>query len=207
MVKNGVAKFLEYKFNEMVHMLPFQFRDEFKEKAYVAGGCIYSLVNDLPVHDYDFFVTDKEFADRLLRYFEEITNKEGFKKSKIGTYRNKRLTITKYAISIGDEFQIVVKYLGSPEEVCEEFDFLHNKFAYKHGEILEFAEWKYIQTNKLYFNEGRVRDVSGTIQRIPKMIDKGFEVSKTEISKMLKRLSEIGFDEREMEIIEDKLTY
>lgn len=207
MNRQNMINKLQRKFDEMVSLLPSQFEDEFKEKAYIAGGCIYSLVNNNPVHDYDFFVTDKDFADSLINYFKDIAKKDGFKDAKVGIYKGKKLLITKYAISFGEEFQVVVKYVGLPEEVCDEFDFKHNKFVFMNGEILEFDEWKYLETDKLYFNEGRVRDISGTIQRIPKMIEKGFVVTKTEISKMLKRLSETGFDEREMEIIEDRLTY
>lgn len=207
MDRHSITNRLQQKFDEMVNLLPSQFTDEFKEKAYIAGGCIYSLVNDIPVHDYDFFITDKDFGDRLINYFKDVATKDGYKEAKVGIYRGKKLLITKYAISFGEEFQIVVKYVGLPEDVCDEFDFKHNKFAFKDGELLEFDDWKYLETDKLYFNEGRVRDVSGTIQRIPKMIEKGFIVTKFEISKMLKRLSDIGFDEREMEIIEDRLTY
>lgn len=207
MNRHNIIKKLQCKFDEMVKLLPSQFKEEFREKAYIAGGCIYSLANDKPVHDYDFFLTDEEFANKLLEYFKSIVTKNGFKDGKVGVYQGDKLLITKYAISFGEEFQVVVKYIGLPEDVCDEFDFKHNKFAFKDGELLAFDDWNYLETDKLYFNDGRVRDISGTIQRIPKMIEKGFVVTKVEISKMLKRLSETGFDEREMEIIEDRLTY
>jgi hypothetical protein len=51
--------------------------------------------------------------------------------------------------------------------------------------------------------EGRARDIVGTIVRIPKFIERGMTVSNKEVSKMLLRLSDVGFSEREIEILEN----
>lgn len=207
MVKNKVINQIKTHFDVVVEMLPSHLREEFKAKAYVAGGCIYSIVNDKDVNDYDFFVQDKEFANTLMEYFRGHCTKEVGEITKRGTYKGHKLLITKYAISLGDKYQIITRYTGTPEEVCNEFDFKHNMFACKDGKLLEYADWEYIKTNRIAFNEARARDISGTIQRLPKMAKKGFYISKAEVAKMLKRLSEIGFTERELEIIEDATTY
>jgi hypothetical protein len=80
-------------------------------------------------------------------------------------------------------------------------------FAFEDGRIRAYTDYEYLHTDKLHFNTGRSRDICGTIMRIPKMMQKGFKVHKSEIAKMLDKLDDNGFDEREREIITDLTTY
>lgn len=196
---------LNFHFNSLKYMLPENLQEEFVKNAFISGGCIHSLFNNKEVNDYDFFIRDKDFGNRVREYFQPYATQQ-LGNIKTGNYKCQNLIISKYAITIGD-YQIITRFVGEPEEVVEQFDFKHNMFAFIDGNFERFTDMDYLYDNFLHFNEKRARDICGTIMRVPKMINKGFKVTKKEMSKMLSKLNENGFDERELEILKDYTTY
>lgn len=211
-----IARKLEEEKLNLISLLPMKFHRRMYNDSYICGGCIYSLKNDQEVNDFDFFVTNQELADELVEYFKGyITqttriDESGIEKElkvKKGTYLGYTLTMTRYAISIDRKYQIVIKYVGEPRDVLSEFDFKHNMFFYRNDYVENVADWEYLDTNVICFNEDRPRDICGTLLRVPKFVNKGMVFPKKEVAKMLKKLVENGFDESEKQILEDCCTY
>lgn len=204
MKKKRIERKLRKQFNHVVKLIPKHLRKDFEQHAYIAGGCFYSINNNKKVNDYDFFIDNQKLAGELKGYFTEFTHGDKIKR---GKYKKHDILITQNAITIDRKYQIVFKYTGKPHDVCQEFDFRHNMFAYYREQIREYTDWRYLETKRISYNDTRTRDICGTLQRIPKMVEKGFIVPKSEISKMLKNLEEKGFTQAEKEIIRDNDTY
>lgn len=196
---------LEEEKENLINLLPKQFQDRFRENSFIGGGAIYSLFNNEEPKDIDFFITDQSLVNEIRVYFflyitaRDVNAVE--KRIKISNYRNNRLVLTDNAISIG-KFQIITKWVGEPEEVVNEFDFAHNMFYVYKGEIDTFSQWDFLEDNTLRYNEKRARDICGTIIRTKKFVERGFKLTNKEMAKMLLKLNEVGFNEREVEILE-----
>jgi hypothetical protein len=200
-----IEKTLKIKQEELIKLMPEHLQEELKDNMYLSGGCIYSLYHDQEPNDYDVFIRNEKLGKELMEYFKS-QKLEQFKNILQGKYKGLHLLVSKYAITLGN-FQIVIKYIGKPIEVVNQFDFKHNMFYYDDYCIHNVVEWTYLDTNKVYFNENRARDLCGTLLRIAKFSKRGMIVSKREVAKILHKLDEKGFDDREKEIIHDYTTY
>ncbi|OME55610.1 hypothetical protein BSK59_13470 [Paenibacillus odorifer] len=196
----SISERLFYVRDDLINLLPEELRYEFFMKSYISGGCIYSLYHGNEPKDYDFFVESDQLVSKLRAYFIKQSSYQGEIRSG-GLYKGINMTITQNAISLG-KYQIITQWAGTPEEVIDQFDFKHNQTYWKDGKLICLSDWRFVKGNKLYYNEGRARDIVGTIVRIPRFIERGMTVSNKEVSKMLLRLSEVGFSERELEILE-----
>lgn len=195
---------LENEKEKLIELLPPTFRDRFREESFVGGGAIYSLYNDQEPKDIDFFVDNEDLVKDLRSYFALYLIGKGFdmdKKVIVSKYKDLNLVFTKNAISIG-KYQIITRWVGEPEEVVNEFDFKHNMFYIYKGEFDTFSQWDFLEDNVLRYNENRARDICGTIIRTKKFVERGFKLTNREMAKMLLKLNEVGFNEREMEILE-----
>lgn len=177
-----ICKHLDLAFEEFLKKIECpKLRQAFKDTAYFAGGCIYCLRNDKPVKDYDIFLVDETLIEDL-----------------------KKLTIwsfsSEYALTHG-KFQVVIKYFGEPDDCVGQFDFKHNmhyyipgtqkvKCAYEEEYFVDepdFDDFKYLQTNELFFNENRARDIEGVLLRVEKFTKRGMTISKETKRKIKKR--------------------
>ncbi|WP_090739362.1 hypothetical protein [Paenibacillus sp. Mc5Re-14] len=196
---------------KLINILPSHLREEFNKEAYISGGCIYSLYNYKEPKDYDFFVHNESFALSLREFFMSLViNDEDDPKEKniyVVHYGGERIVITKNAISIGKKYQIITKFFGTPAEVVNEFDFKHNMFYHQNDNIETLSDWDFLDSESLVYNEQRARDISGTIIRVHRFCERGMTITNAEVCKMLRKLREIGFTERENEIIENVGSY
>jgi hypothetical protein len=196
-----VAKALQDKKKEFSKLLPNDVQKDFMKKTFIGGGAIYSLYNKEEPKDYDFFCEDEIMAKRLRAVFENNSSLKYKDGIKIGKYKGKTLIVTDNAISIGN-FQIITRWIGCPKTVIEQFDFKHNMFyLHKKNEIETLTKWEYLEDNKLRYNEKRARDICGTIIRVKKFVERGHSITNREMAKMLLKLHEVGFNERELEIL------
>ncbi|MCR8641421.1 hypothetical protein NV379_02015 [Paenibacillus sp. N1-5-1-14] len=187
--------------NKLLSLLPKKFQSEFKQQAYISGGCIYSLYNDTDPKDYDFFIKCPKLAADLSDYFKEVSEYKG-KSICGGVYKKLGLTVTDNAISIG-KYQIITQWVGTPEEVVGQFDFKHLQFFYQNGVVNTLSSFNFLSSNQLVYNEKRARDICGTIVRTSKFLQRGMKIKHKEMGKILLKLSEIGFSDREMKILND----
>lgn len=210
-----VSRRLTQEKKNLIADLPAHLQDDFAREGFISGGCIYSLYNDKEPKDYDFFVRSESLAERLREFFmslvvQEVTADDEEPKKKsiyIVHYKGNRVVITKNAISIGNKYQIITKFFGTPKEVVTEFDFKHNMFYQENDRIDTLSDWDFLDSNSLVYNEQRARDISGTIIRVHKFCERGMTITNAEMSKMLRKLRDVGFTERENEIIENVGSY
>ena len=198
---------LNKRLKKLIKMIPKYLRDDFEEEAYIAGGSIYSTYNNMKVNDIDVFIRTEKLKSRLLRYFKELPDlKVKFGDGLtiyIGTFKGKKLVITNNAITIG-KYQIVLKDIGEPEEVIGRFDFKHNMHWIENNEIKAVNNIYHLDSKVLQFNNLRARDIVSTIMRIPKFLNKGFELEDKELGLMLLQLNENGFSDDELNLLKHK---
>ena len=118
---------------------------------------------------------------------------------------DRKLVITNNAITIG-EYQIVLKDVGEPNDVVGRFDFKHNMHWIENDEIKSVDDVYNLDTKILKFNNLRARDVVGVLMRIPKFIDKGFELDDKELGLILLQLNKVGFSDDELNLLKHKPT-
>lgn len=181
-----ICEHLDLKLEEFLQKIESPaLRNALREKAYFAGGCIYCLRNDKAVKDYDIFLKDESLIGEL----EQLP---------IWSF------VSEYALTCG-MFQVVIKYFGEPEHCVGQFDFKHNmhyyipgtrkvKCAYEEEYFFEepdeepdFDDFKYLQTNELFFNENRARDIEGVFLRVEKFTKRGMTISPETKRKIKKR--------------------
>lgn len=117
--------------------------------------------------------------------------------------------LTDYAITF-KEFQIIIAFIGTPESVVSEFDFMHNMFFYQNDKISCLSDWQYLDTNRLKFNAERARDVASTVTRIPKFVARGMTISKTEVALMLDKMTRftaVGKERKSIKKIRKRRSY
>ena len=168
--KYQVISSLKEKVAELQNLLPddvFNMSD-----FYFAGGCIYSLWNNVPPKDYDIFCRNKRAIKKIKAYFKR--NKD------------KASSITKNAITFG-EFQFITRHIGEPETVVSEFDFRHNMFYFDGKSLETLSSWRYLDDNKLAFNTERARDILNVVLRTPKFVSRGMEISKKDMAEILEK--------------------
>lgn len=196
-----VATTLEKEKNTLISLLPKRFSERLKRDLFISGGCIYSLYNNQTPKDIDTFIQDEHLVAEVVDFFSKqrlfMGRSNGVKR---GMYRNLNLIVTDNAISIG-KYQIITKWVGTPQEVVSQFDFKHNMFYLQDGAIKAMTDLKHLTSNKLSYNESRARDICGTIIRVSKFVKRGMEVTNDEVAKMLLKLNEVGFNDRELEIL------
>jgi hypothetical protein len=192
---------LELERKQLKEILPEQFREKFERYAFIAGGCIYSLYNNQDPKDIDFFVKNEVFAHELRKYF--LSQAEYKSKTTVGgMYNGYSLTVTDNAISLG-KYQIITRWIGEPAHVVGEFDFAHNQFYYENDEIGTESDFDALDSNELRYNEKRARDICGTLARVPKFVKRGMVITQKEMAKMLLKLKEVGFTDKEVSVLEE----
>ncbi len=170
MLLTEIPQELDIVFHNFLNLFDDECKTILKEKAYYAGGCIYSLANNKKVNDYDIFLTDNKDMQKLIDL--------PFWKCK-----------TEYALSFG-KYQIITKYYGKPEDCVGEFDFKHHMFYYKpyFGQVKKVCDgYGYLFSNRLALNENRARDLEGVYLRIEKFKNRGFVVSEDIEKTILKK--------------------
>ena len=202
-----VCENLKSTSEEFLNLFPEDMKNKLKDNFYLAGGCIYSLYNDKIPNDYDVFLYTPELKNDLVSFFTKHIVKQKHGGLSFGNYKGNKILKTKYAISIGDKFQIITKYIGLPQSVTSEFDFKHNMFYYEPCvntvDCHTSVNFSYLRTKEMYFNTLRARDLCGVVLRLPKFISRGMTIQKKEIAKILTKLQSCINDENEKEILLD----
>jgi len=204
------VKNLKSASEEFLNLFPEDLQNKLKDNFYLAGGCVYSLYNDKTPNDYDIFVYTHELKNDLISFFTKYITTQKHDGISFGEYNGIPIIKTKYAISIGDKFQIITKYVGLPQSVTGEFDFKHNMFYYEPCvnavDCHKSINFIYLNTKEMHFNTLRARDLCGVILRLPKFISRGMTIQKKEIAKILTKLQPCINDENEKEILLDYMT-
>ena len=150
-----------------------------KERSYITGGCIPSMLMGEFVNDYDIYFYTKEDAEKIKDYYQRQRLDSSFIP---GTHKFECKLITENAINLSDKIQLIIKFVGTPEEVTEKFDWQHIKSYYlckqeklflKHDIYRLICEKELIYTGSDY--------PLSSLMRLKKYIKKGWNVSNTTI--------------------------
>lgn len=154
-----------------------------KEKSFITGGCIPSMLMDEYVNDYDIYFYNKEDAEKVKQYFESrksCSTTSGNTETKFSVK-----LITENAINLSDKIQLVVKFTGTPEQVTSKFDWQHIKsyfyFDKLKGYQLVFVDdvYRLIVEKELIYT-GSDYPLSSLL-RLKKYLKKGWNVSNSTI--------------------------
>ena len=137
---------------------------------YFAGGCIYCIWNGKEIKDYDIFCRNRKAIKKLCKHFKSNPHLANI--------------ITKNAITMG-KYQFVIKHIGEPDVEVGKFDFKHNMAYYDSSGFHSLVDISYIEGDKLVANTNRARDVLNIITRIPKFVERGMDISQSEILDIL----------------------
>ena len=152
--------------------------DILKSQAFIAGGCIPTMLMDGFVNDFDFYFTSKEAADRVLAYYTKQST--ALIKDKKAKYRVK--LITENAINLSDKVQLITKYYGAPADVVDKFDWKHIKsyYTYQDGLCLNKDVYQLCMEQELIYT-GSDYPLSSLL-RLKKYLKNGWTVSNTTIT-------------------------
>jgi len=141
-----------------------------KEKTFITGGSIPSMILDEFVNDFDFYFQNKEDAEKVKAYFS-------VKQLNIQTNKFKVNLITDNAVNLSDKVQLVIKFNGSPDEVVKNFDWQHIKsyFIYPDTLVIPDDTYRLLVEKELVYT-GSEYPLS-SLMRVKKYIKKGWSVS------------------------------
>lgn len=109
------------------------------------------------------------------------------------------------AITLSNKVQIVIRFYGEPEEIHENYDFVHctNYWDSKDGKIVIKSEALESLLTKQLFYVGSKYPLCSVI-RLRKFIKRGWHINAGQILKMLFQVSEL--DLTDIDTLEDQLT-
>jgi len=152
-----------------------------KEKSYITGGCIPSMLMDEFVNDYDIYLYYTEDANIVRKYFESKRKNSGTCISEKQVKYEIKL-ITDNAINLSDKIQIITKFVGDPVFVTERFDWQHIKSWYDCNTCklhLTSDVYQLVCEKELIYT-GSDYPLS-SLMRLKKYIKKGWNVSNSTI--------------------------
>jgi len=188
-------------------------KEEVKEKFFITGGCIPSMLMDEFVSDFDVYFTDKEIGEKIRNYYsvllipkhEEEKSNDCIKfiyKEEVSKSSFLPLFISPQAITLTDKLQLVTKFYGSPEEVVKEFDWEHIKSYFKYPKLyINDATYRLINEKELIYT-GSKYPLSSML-RTRKYLKKGWSISAVESLKIMLELAK--YDLTNLEVLREQL--
>lgn len=207
--------------------------DDLKEFVFVSGGSINSLLTSDKVSDYDVYLSDYHTANRLTEYYINLYNKandtsicvddpdgiNSYDRVNIGNLdgslsnesgknpENKKYFptfITNNAITLTDDIQIIVRFVGNPEEVHKNFDFVHctNYYDYCSDSLeLNVDALASLITKELVYRGSKYPVAS--LYRTRKFIERGFFISAGTLTKISYDISRL--DLSDVNVLKDQI--
>jgi len=189
-----------------------EIKDIIRNKSIITGGCIASMLLGEAINDYDIYFTDLESALKITQYFvkrdlgdrsppvsiKDITNIKGkdeqrvFCKMRSGMMRalhkDRKFSVrvlTSNAITLSDDVQLITRFAGSPDQIFENFDFVHctNYYVSGTGEVVLRKEALHSLLAKRLIYHGSLYPIA-SIMRVRKFLDRGWTISAGQIVKM-----------------------
>jgi hypothetical protein len=204
------AKQIEKLLNGLMNNFIESIKDEdvktiFKEKSFITGGCIPSAIVGEFVNDFDIYLMNKEDADKVRKYYTDLKfDKKDLSKEKV--YLPK--LITENSVNLTDKVQVILKFVGTPDEVTKHFDWQHIKsyFTIKDGLKLTEDVYRLVIEKELIYT-GSNYPLSSLL-RLRKYLQKGWTVStKTMIHIILDTVAAMEQNNVFREYIADSCSY
>ena len=166
-----------------------ELRNTFAENVLVAGGSIGSLIRNQTPNDYDLFFRNQETVNLISNYYQQYDNSGNFR----------IITITENAVTFENGIQLVLKYSGDLKQLWNNFDFRHTKigFDYRTKQIQydNQAVLDSINNKQLFYEDfNKVNNLDLTLERVIKLINRGWGINRPSYLILLKQYSEKGGD-------------
>lgn len=172
-------------FSDFIRKFP-EARSISLNSLYVAGGAIASIANRTRANDYDIFFKTVEDKNKTLEILKQCVN------------INKNLFIvTDNAITFKSSpaIQFILKVYGNPEEVIQNFDFLHTQNYYDFStKTLVIKNLEIIKSKELIYNNKATHPLSA-LTRIYKFMNKGYKIDGVEIIRIIKDLTKYNWND------------
>lgn len=197
------------------------------ENTIVTGGCIASMLLQEEVNDFDIYFQNKKTTLAVARYYLDV-----FKKTKGGTNskieeKDDRVSIkiissgilegrkeegdkkysiqyiTQNAITLSHKIQIITRFFGSPEQIHENYDFVHcmNYWTPAEGVVLRAEALECLLTKELRYVGSLYPFCS--IVRTKKFIQRHWTINAGQYLKMGFQLSKLDLEN--LEVLEEQL--
>jgi hypothetical protein len=172
-------------------------------QIYIKSAGIASEGDDF--NEYQYF--EGESVATLLRYFKpKIVKEEGETKDKEDKETSKRytaLSINTNAITLSNDVQLIVRFIGNPEEIHRSFDFIHatNYYTKKGGLVLNPAALEATLTKELKY-VGSLYPICSMF-RTKKFIERGWTITAGEMLKIAYDINKLDLDNPA--VLEDQL--
>lgn len=170
-LKDSIVKYTKVLFESAPFLLPY------KDKLFIAGGCLRSIILGEQVKDLDIFCKDAQTAT-------EIANSGfGFKSDNalnftIHIQGESTGSFTQVIESI--RVQIIHNQVGSPQEIINQFDFTMNMNYYDfETDFINVENIQDILSKTLRVNK-HCRNKLGTLARIVKFVERGYKLHSKE---------------------------
>jgi hypothetical protein len=202
-----------------------------REKAYITGGAIVSLLKNEEPNDYDIYFIDKESAKAVTEYYLKVfenecssisiegteiqENENGGIRLYIphgGTLRADKETedfkpyfLSSNAVSLSNDIQLIHRFYGSPEKIHDSYDFVHCTCYYHplHKKLdMPQKALESILTNELIYTGSKYPLAS--IIRTRKFLKRGWNANAGQYVKMALQLGEL--DLTNPLVLSDQLT-
>jgi len=197
-----------------------------KDNSIITGGAIVSLLMDEKVNDLDVYFTNKETVLAVCNYYKKRLEKDNIANGRIqiidengrsktkgrvkfhipsdgiiknDKYKDKKfypVVVTDNAISLTNDVQLILRFYGNPEDIHENYDFVHVKSYWlsKDGKVyLNPDSIEAILSKELRY-QGSLYPLA-SIFRLRKFLSRGWTISAGDIFKMGFQVSELNFSD------------
>lgn len=160
------------------------------------------LGDDVDNTEYDYFeqMPESLASDEINKFLGNPQKAE----TPESTGKYKAQYITSNAISLSDGVQVITRFVGDPEEIHKNFDYVHatNYYSKKTGLVLKQEALEAIMTRELVY-VGSLYPIA-SLFRMRKFIQRGWTINVGEILKMSWDISKL--DLNNTKVLEEQLT-
>ena len=183
-VENGMTR------TPIVEVPPERNRVTIKVKSAGIAG------EDIDQSQYEYFEHYPDATSRTMSYLEGAANKS------TGKYTS--VAITTNAITLTDQIQIVLRFVGPANEIHKNYDFVHttNYFTESEGAVLNQPALESILAKELKY-VGSLYPICSMF-RLKKFIKRGWSITAGEMLKIAWDISKLELDK--VEVLQDQLT-
>jgi len=220
MNERRIKEHLRNKVDEWIDTLPMELQRDALTSCFVSGGSIVSLLLGDEVNDYDIYFTKEHIALRVAYYYaKDKASRIAFDPGTINiTIRNSGVwlnnkeelqpyepkCITGNAISLNDKVQLITKFVGTPDKISKNFDFVHCMCYYEpfSDNLVVPADAAVSMLTKELKYRGSLYPLASII-RTRKFIKRGWSINAGQYLKMVLQLQKL--DLYDLDVLKDQL--
>jgi hypothetical protein len=167
-------------------------RDRVEIKVQSAGVAGEEVDQD----KYEYFEMYEDGAQRAAAYLDAMASRN--------TGKYTALAITTNAITLSDQIQIILRFVGDPQEIHKNYDFVHttNWFTQEHGVELNVDALESTLARELKYVGSRYPICS--MFRLKKFIKRGWTITAGEMLKIAWDINKLDLNDRL--VLQDQLT-